>query len=514
MTQGLSSNNNRIAKNTLFLYIRMAFVLVVSLYTSRVILRTLGVEDFGVFNVVAGFVSMFSFLNSALSSGIQRFYNYELGKNGEDGLRHVYRAAIIIQATLAVVVFILVEAIGIWYIDNKLVIDPERLNAARWVFHLSVVSLIFVILQIPYSSAILAYEKMDFYAVVGVLEVLLKLGIVISLPYFPFDKLILYAILILVIHVFCFVLYFGYVKLRLPVFKLIRGERIQKPLVRSMLGFSGWHVFGTFASVMKDQGLNMVLNFFFGPVVNAARGISYQVQSALTGFVQNITMAARPQMVQSYAQDNVQRTRSLMFSISKFCFIALFLMVLPLSYEIDYVLKLWLGADTVPDNTGIFTVIILAIALIDVLNTPVSMVVHATGKMRNYQVVTSVLSLLSLPVAFFVLRIGTPAVAAFVVCFVFRVINQVVSILILRRIVSFPFKDYFKQVVLPLSVLIIFTSWPPMFLVLFIPEGLLRLLLTTVVSIVAVVLISYFGCLNISERNMVKGFTQSIVGKR
>lgn len=189
-------------------------------------------------------------------------------------------------------------------------------------------------------------------------------------------------------------------------------------------------------------------------------------------------------------------------------------MVLPLSYEIEYVLSLWLGADTVPDNTGVFTVIILAIALIDVLNTPVSMVVHATGQMKKYQVVTSILSLLSLPVAFIVLKLGASAVAAFVVCLLFRVINQAVSISILREIVVLSVRDYFKQVILPLSVMVIITVWVPLFMVLFIHEGFIRLLLTTFVSVLVVVLISYYGCLNVSERNIVKVFTQSVIGKK
>lgn len=509
--QGVSQNNNRIAKNTLFLYIRMAFVLVVSLYTSRVVLRTLGVEDFGVFNVVAGFVSLFSFLNTALASGIQRFYNYELGSRGDEGVRQVYRASILIQFILAAVVFILVELIGIWYIDNKLVISPDRLDAARLVFHFSVFSLLIVIIQIPFSAAILAYERMDYYAIVGIAEVLLKLGIVFALPYLPYDKLVVYAILLLLIHLLDFILYYGYVKMKLPVCKLYKRDKVQRSLVRSMLGFSGWHVFGTFASVMREQGINMILNLFFGPIVNAARGISYQIQSALTGFVQNITMAARPQMVQAYAQDNIHRTLSLMYSVSKICFIALYIMVLPLSYEINYVLGLWLGTEAVPDNTGVFTIIILAIALVDVLNTPISMVVHATGKMRNYQVISSLLSLLSLPVAYYVLKMGAPAVAAFFICLVFRAINQVVCVLILKTIVKISLNDYFKKVILPLLSLIAVTSWMPLIPTSFLSYGFGRLVITTLISIFTVSLFSYFVCLNTTEKQMVKGYYKSIV---
>lgn len=509
--EGVSRNNNRIAKNTLFLYIRMAFVLVVSLYTSRVVLRTLGVEDFGVFNVVAGFVSLFSFLNTALASGIQRFYNYELGSRGDEGVRQVYRASILIQFILAAVVFILVELIGIWYIDNKLVVSPDRLDAARLVFHFSVFSLLIVIIQIPFSAAILAYERMDYYAIVGIAEVLLKLGIVFALPYLPYDKLVVYAILLLLIHLLDFILYYGYVKMKLPVCKLYKRDKVQRSLVRSMLGFSGWHVFGTFASVMREQGINMILNLFFGPIVNAARGISYQIQSALTGFVQNITMAARPQMVQAYAQDNIHRTLSLMYSVSKICFIALYIMVLPLSYEINYVLGLWLGTEAVPDNTGVFTIIILAIALVDVLNTPISMVVHATGKMRNYQVITSLLSLLSLPVAYFVLKLGAPAVMAFIACLAFRILNQIVSVIILKGIVNVSLRTYCRQVAIPLIVMMLFTIWLPIVPVSFIHEGFGRLILTTFLSVVIVSLVSYLGCLSSSEKDIIKSFGKSLI---
>lgn len=479
----------------------MAFILVVSLYTSRVVLRTLGVVDFGVYNVVAGFVSMFTFLNSALSSGVQRFFNYELGKNGTEATQKVYVAAFVNQILIAFVIAILVESVGVWYLENKMIIPPESMGAARVLFQLSVASMIVVIMQVPYSAAIMAYERMNYYAIVGIIDVLLKLGIVIVLPHIPYDKLIIYALMSFAITLFDFFLYFIYVKIHFKELK-IRFE-LNKKMITSMLSFSGWHVFGTFAIMMKNQGVNMVLNLFFGPVVNAARGISYQISTAIMGFVQNITTAARPQMIQSYGQGNHIRSINLMYSISKISFIALYLMVLPVSLEIDYILGLWLGNENVPEYTAIFTILVLLISLIDILNTPVSMFVHATGKMRNYQVITSFVSLLILPFGYLAFKLGAAPMTIFIISLTFSFVDQTVSLFILRTLASFSVKEYCKRVVFPLFLLVSLTALVPTIPKLFMCENFARIIIVTLISTITISTVAYFIGLDKKEKELV-----------
>ena len=393
-----SNKNKRIVKNTVFLYIRMALVLVVSLYTSKVILNTLGVQDYGIYNIVAGFVSMFGFLNASITACIQRYYNYEIGRNGDDGLGRVFTMSCLIECIIAFVVLLLLETFGVWYINNKLVVPDYKLFAANILFQLSCIQMTLVMFQAPFSGAILAKEKMDYYAAVGIIDVFLKLLIVIILPYLLYDSLIVFGCLMTFISIVDFFLYYIYAKREFAKLRLLRFWDCE--LFKSMLSFSGWNVFGAVAMVARTQGLNLILNLFFGPVVNAARGVSIQVQGALMGFIGNISMAVRPQIVESYAIGNINRSRDIMFSISKICFLFLFIMALPVCLNIDIILKFWLG-DKVPEYTNVFSVLILCTALIDTLNTPITMLIMATGKVKKYCLYTSICGLLVLPVAYF-----------------------------------------------------------------------------------------------------------------
>ena len=397
-----SSANKRIAKNSVFLTIRMVIVLLISLYTTRVVLKVLGVEDYGVYNVVCGFVSMFAFLNTSMSNGIQRFFNFELGRNGIEGANKVYCTALHIQLILAVIIVVLTESFGLWYLHNKMVVPEGRMVAAEWIFQFSILSFLFVIMQAPYTAAVMAHEKMDFYAVVSVLDVVFKLVIVLILPLFVWDKLILYGILYSLINVVNFSMYYIYSKKRFPEIRYRRQH--DRSLFNSMLGFSGWNLFGSFNGVMKEQGINLVINFFFGPIVNAARGVANQVNGGLQSFVTNITMPVRPQVVQSYAQGNLSRTMHLTYSISKLSCCFLLMMAIPISFEIDYVLHLWLG-ENVPEHAGMFTIIILLTSLVNNLNSATSGVVHATGIMKDYQLWGSLISIASVPIAYVLLKL-------------------------------------------------------------------------------------------------------------
>lgn len=444
-----ASENKRVAKNTLFLYIRMAVVLVVSLYTSRVILNVLGVEDFGVYNVVAGFVSMFAFLNSTLSAAIQRFYNIEIGKHNDSGIGIVYTSGLLIQVSLAVIIFVLLETFGIWYVNHVLVVPPERLSAARIVFHAVVLSTLVVVLEVPFSGAIMAYEKMDYYAFVSVFDVSLKLALAILLPYVKYDKLICYSFFTLLISIANFLLYYVYSKRKFPLLKLVRP--LEKTVFKSMLTFSGWNLIGTFAFMLKGQGVNMLLNFFFGPIVNAARGVATQVRGAISGFSNNISIAFRPQIIQSFAEGNVGRTGRLMFTQSKICFALIGLLITPIIFQIDNVLHLWLG-NAIPNNTNVFVSLTLVEMLIGTLNPPCTAVVHAVGDLKKYQVYSTVINGSIIFVAWIFLRLGFGAVSAFVVSVIFTIINQIGCSLIACHLGGFSYKSYLVSVVIPCCI--------------------------------------------------------------
>ena len=504
-----AESNKRIARNSIYMSIRMTVVLLVTLYTTRVVLSVLGVTDFGVYNVVCGFVSMFVFLNTSMSNGIQRFFNFELGRNDIEGVKKVYNMALVIQIILAVLVILLTETLGLWYLHHKMNIPADRMYAAGWIFQFSVLSFVFLILQVPYSAAIMAHEKMDYYAIVGVLDAVLKLGIAILLPYVAADRLIVYGVLLAMISVINFILYYAYAKRRFTEICFV--PRFHSDVFRQMVSFSGWNVFGSFSHMMKEQGINLVLNLFFGPVVNAARGISAQVNAGLESFVQNVSIPIRPQVVQSYAVGNTERTMKLMYSASKFSCLVLYLLSLPIVYETDFILKLWL-ADYVPEHTATFLVITIAVSFLNSLNAAVSSVVHASGKMRNYQVFSSLAVMLAVPLAYVVLRMGYSAECALWMSFLSMLLTQGVALIILKTIVDYSIADYLRSILLPFVLVVLATCWMPYFVQMLVQPGFVRFVLTCAVSFAVVSLAAYSLALNATEKDLVKGLFKKVVG--
>ncbi|MCR4920858.1 MAG: hypothetical protein K5945_04010 [Bacteroidaceae bacterium] len=497
-----TESNKRIARNSLYMSIRMVAVLLVTLYTTRVALSVLGVTDFGVYNAVCGFVSMFVFLNISMSNGIQRFYNFELGRNGVGSARDVYNMALLIQLVLVVLVVALTETLGLWYLHHKMVIPADRMGAAGWIFQFSILSFVFLILQVPYSAAIMAHEKMDYYAIVGVLDAVLKLAIALALPYATADRLVVYGVLLAMISVLNFFLFYVYAKRNFVEVRL--RLRFDGGLFRRMVAFSGWNIFGSFSYMMKEQGINLVLNLFFGPVVNAARGVAAQVNAGLDSFVQNVAVPVRPQVVQSYAVGDTARTLSLTYSVSKLSCLLLYMLTLPIFYETDFILRLWL-ADKVPPHTATFLVITMSVSFLNSLNACVSAVVHASGRMRNYQVFTAMAVLLSVPLAYVVLRMGYSAEVALWMSFVAMLLAHTVSLIILKTIVDYSIVDYLKLILWPFALVVVATCWMPYIVHLCIQPGLLRFLLTGFVCVVGVGLSVYFIALNASERALVDG---------
>ncbi len=495
--------NKRIAKNTAFLYVRMILVLFVSIYTTRVVLNALGVVDYGINNVVAGFVSMFAFLNTSMANGIQRFYNFTLGKKEEHGIKNVYNTAFQIQSVLAFIILLLLETVGLWYMYNEMQIPAERFQTALWVFQFAVASTVLLILQAPYASAIMAYEKMNYYAYVGIIEVIIKLLIAYSLTKSDSDRLFLYGFLHFITSLILFLMYYIYAKAK---FKDIKFEfAIHKELFKPMLSFSGWNIFGSFAYMLKGQGLNLLLNSFFGVVVNSARGISNMIMSALQGFQANIVIAFRPQIVKSYASGNYQHVKTLFYSLSKISFLMLTILSVPVILELDYILKIWLG-DTIPEYTKSFTVLILLNMIISSLNIPLSQVVHATGKMKTYQLSTSIIVCSIVPVSWVFLKFGCDPNSVYYTSLGITVVNQIVCNFIVKKIFPYSLREYIKNVIIPCVIFIFATLAIPYLVIKQFDESFIRLAITLIITVFTAILSAYFVVLNKNERNIILNF--------
>lgn len=506
----VSADNKRIVKNSLFMSIRMVIVLLITLYTTRVVLKVLGVEDYGIYNVVCGFVSMFAVLNTSMSNGIQRFYNFEYGKNGEEGANRVYCLSFLIQVIIAVIVISLVESVGLWYLHNKMVIPADRMFAAKWIFQFSVLSFVFVILQAPYNAAIMAHERLDYFALLGILDAILKLGIVLLLPYLSADQLISYGVLMASVSVLNFILSYVYCKRNFNEIRL--RFLFDKKMFRSMLGFSGWNLFGSFSGMMQEQGINLIINFFFGPIVNAARGVANQINSGVESFVANVTVPVRPQIVQSYARGDEARMMRLMFSISKLSCCFLLMMAIPISIEIKYVLLLWLG-DNIPTYAASFAIIILYSSLISNLNSATSNVVHATGKMKHYQLWGTIVKISCVPISFLLLKYHPNPNLALFVMMVCRLLGHIVGLFIVRTLVDLSLKTYLLKVVVPIFAIFVL-SFPLSYLpCLFIEEGFLRLISVTIVGVLSVAFTLYFIGLDKDEKRLVLNMANSFLVK-
>lgn len=488
----------------------MVIILAITLYTTRAILSILGVQDYGIYNVVCGFVSMFSFLNTSMSNGIQRFYNFEYGRNKEEGANKVYNTAIIIQILLAIIVIILTETLGLWYINNKMVIPEPRLWVARMIFQLAILSLLLVIMQAPFVAATMAHERMDYYALVSIIDAILKLVIVFCLPYLHGDNLLIYGVLLAGISLLNFVAYLIYAKIN---FKEIYFTcSFDGKLFKSMMSFSGWNLFGSFSNMFKEQGLNLILNLFFGPIVNAARGVANQINAGLQHFVHNLTVPVRPQVIQSYAKGEIARTMSLTYSISKLSCCFLYLISLPIILEINYILKIWLG-DNMPDHTAIFTIIIIMQSFFNNLNSCVSGVVHASGKMRLYQLSGCFVNLSALPLGYLALRLGASPEGALLINLIITIILQYVALIVLKTIVEFSLMEYMRVVLLPFALLIVITFPIALIPHVSMSNGFGRLTVVLLTSVISCLAVGYYIVLNKKERRLINQLVGNIVKK-
>ena len=494
------NDNKRIAKNTLLLYVRMLLTMTVSLYTSRVVLNALGVEDFGIYNVVGGVVAMFTFINSAMAGASQRYLTFELGRNNQSRLHRVFCTSVNIHLLIAVFILLLAQTIGLWFLNNYMVIPAERFDAANWVFQLSVFSTMVMILTIPYTASIISHEKMSAFAYISILDVALKLFVVYMLLVSDIDKLKLYAVLMFCTQLLIGFIYYVYCRMN---FAECRYEYIRdKGLLKEMSGFAGWTLWGNLAAVAFTQGLNILLNLFFGPVVNAARAVAVQVQNAIQGFVSNFQMAVNPQITKNYATGNMEQMHVLVFASGRYSFFLLFFFALPIFIEIESVLTFWLGI--VPAHTVSFVRLILCIMLMDTLANPLVIAAQATGKIKVYQSVVGGILLLIVPVAYVVLKLGGNPESVFVVHLVMVILAQLARLLMIRPMIRLSLRRYLRDVVLKVAVVAFLSSVFPFIAYNFSPKGLPGFLLVCAVCVCSVLPSVFWGGLNVAERYFVQ----------
>ena len=490
----------------------MVIVLGISIYTTRIILQALGVEDYGIYNVVCGFVAMFGFLNTSMSNGIQRYFNFELGKNGETGANKIFCTAIQIQILLSIIIIILTEGFGLWYLHEKMVIPPERFFAAEYIFQFAILSFIFTIMQAPFTASVLAHERMDFFAFVSVADAFLKLFIAITVNYLEGDHLIIYGILIFLISILNYITYFIYCKINFKEIKY-HHHSFHKETFFSMLNFSGWNIFGSFSNMMRNQGINLILNLFFGPIVNAARGVATQINAGVTNFVTNILVPVRPQVIQSYAKGDTHRTLNLTYSTSKFCLFVLFIIAFPICAEINTILHLWLG-DRVPDHTPAFILIILSTTFILIPMNSLATLVHASGKMRNYQVIGSTVKFLSVPAAYFALAKGWQPEWAFIMVFIFDFIGFIVGLFIIRTLMSFSVIDYIKRVFIPLIPIPFVCINMTVFMHYLIEANIIRFMVVFITTALTASLLFYTFGLSSVEKSIIREYVDKTIKKK
>ena len=494
-----SINNKRIAKNTLFLYFRMLLIMLVTLYTSRIVLKALGIGDFGIYNVVAGFVSMLSFLNTSIANGFQRFFNFELGKEQIGKVKRMFSVSLSIQIGLSLLILLLAETVGLWFLNASMNIPSDRIIAANWVYQSAVFMLIITLFRAPYDAIVIANEKMEFYAYIGICEVLFKFLIVYFLVKISYGLLICYAILTLLVTGGIFICYIFFAHKRFAYLRF--SPVVDRGVMKQMLGFSGWNILGSLAHLMKEQGANILLNIFFGPTVNAARGIAFQIQSGVTVFVGNFQLAARPQMIKSYAASDIFGLISLFYRISRFSFLLLWLMALPLLFKIDFILSLWLGED-IPPLSALFSILSLLIALTESFASPLTTVVHATGRMRKFQMICSSIILFIVPLSYVVLKIGFQPESVMYVSLFVLVMVHVVRLYLLKELISYSVREYVTCVLFPCVKVAIFTlliayvvNYQLGGAILSIFQILLTLLLTAIILV--------FVGLNVEERGSI-----------
>ena len=505
-----SSANKRIAKNTVMLYLRMAFLLVISLYTSRVVLATLGEVDYGLFNVIGGVIALLGFLNTSMSVSTSRFITFALGKNDMKNQSHVFSTSLQIHFFIALVILLIGETVGLWFVSNKLTIPADRMSAAFWVYQCSIATSIVSVISVPYNATIIAHEKMSTFAYISIYEAVAKLVIVYLLIISPFDKLILYSLLYFLVQLSVRFIYGYYCKSRFSATKYVKTKDYD--LFKRMISFAGWSLYGSGAVALSNQGTNILLNIFYGPAVNAACGIAYQVRGVLLNFAFNFQTALNPQIIKTYAQKDMSSMYKLIDRSTRISFFLLFIIALPLLMETGELLKLWLKE--VPRYTDVFLQLVIVASLVDTTTNSLSISALATGKVKKYYLTIGTIFIMIVPISYVALKLGFEASVVFVVDVILCSIILVARIFLLYHLIGLDVNSYLKSLLSILKVILV--SVPIAFFArhLLPSSSFWGVILVCFICSLTVTLTAYIFGIEKHEREVINGKIKKIVLKR
>lgn len=494
-----AEDNKRIAKNTIYLYLRTSITIIVSLYTSRVVFKALGVEDFGIWGVLGGIISMFGFINQSLSSSIFRYITHAIGIGDNEQINKTYSCSIIIHIGLAILIFLLCETAGQWLLTEKLNIPEAKREISKTVFHIAIITSSISLLSVPFNSVIIAYERMHVFAYLSISDTVFKLIIAGTIYLIPSNKLVWYSIMMLGITIFMVLFYYTYVhkSFKNLKFKWVKEKQLFKPLI----SFSGWSMFGNIATIGYNQGLTILLNIFFGPVVNAARSISLQIEQTVRTFVINFQSAINPQIIKNYANGETTQMHLLMFRSSKFSLFLLFLFALPIMLETERLLYLWLGQ--VQEESIKFIRIMFCVIALETMSNSIMTGITATGNIKRYQITVSTILLTIVPISYFVLKFGAPAESVFAVYLAIEVVAVAARLIIAQNMLKFGMGNFVRYVIFPSVPAIIIGTIPPLILHNTMPDNLIRFATVIICGAITSLAAIYLLGLNKSERTTI-----------
>lgn len=505
-----SVNNKRIAKNTAMLYVRTLVVMLITLYTSRVVLKVLGVEDYGIYQVVGGLVAMFAILSNALSSAISRFITYEIGKGNEQRLNLIFSSSKIIQISLSVAVVIIAEIIGVWFLFNKMQIPDGREIAAFWVLQCSLVIFSFNLLSVPYNACIIAHENMTTFAYIGIFDALAKLVICFLIAQSPFDRLIYYAVLLTMVSILNYIIYVIYCRRH---FEESRSKlRFDRGIFKEMAGFAGWSFFSNSATLFNSQGVNMLINVFFGVTANAARGLANQVEHAVLQFVNNFTVAINPQITKSYANNEMDAMYLLVCRGAKFSFMAMLFFAIPIMAETETILNLWLT--TVPPNTIVFVRLSLILGMLDCLGKSSYTACLATGRLKWYAIIITSIAVLEFPLTWLSFALGYSVVSAYYIYIFVKFSVLIARLYLMKSMLGFQPMVFVRQVYLRIIPVTILSCIPILFVLNVLEASFARLLLSIVTGLISVSLFVFSLGLTNNERKAITNKLQVLIAKK
>ena len=502
-------NTRRIAKNTALLYIRMLVMMVISFITTRVMLKALGVDNYGINNVVGGLVSMFSMLSASLSGAVSRFFTFGLGKGDMKHLRVVFSTSINIHIVLAIIVLIAIETAGVWFLNHRMVIAPDRLGAANWVLQCSTIIFAINLLSVPYRAAIIAHERMSAFAYLTIFEATAKLLIVCTIYFYGGDKLKLLAMLNIIPAIISQVIYWRYCKRN---FIECRYQYVyDKKLFGEIFSFAGWSFIGNTAGVMKNEGVNVVINTFFGASINAARGIAMQVNGMVMQFISNFTMALNPQIIKDYAAGQLERMHKLMFQGTKLSYYIFMILSIPVIFEIETFLQVWL--DEVPAHTVLFTRLVLVLSLAEIVSHTLITAQTATGKIKVYQMVVGGILLLNLPISYLLLRWGWFPEVTVIVAIIVSQLCLVARLCFLRKMIDLPVRRFIVEVYCNVIVVTAISLIVPAVCYVLMPPGIVRFFTLCSLSVLSSAATIYWVGCNRDDRAMVAKMVGSVISK-